>query len=220
MNWSFSTSRATHEARAIVIDMVRRVADCVFIPFTVGGGIRSVDDMRAILLAGADKGQHQQRGGEAPGADHRGGDALWQPMHRRRQSMRGGGRATTWRRAGRDGMSLSAAGASTRGLDAVAWAREVERRGAGEILLTSMDGDGTKEGYDIALTRAVSGRRLDPGDRQRRRGSAGTLPAGADRGRRGRSVWRPASFTSVNCASWRSRKSCGQRACRCVSRSK
>ena len=146
---------ATHEARAIVIDMVRRVADTVFIPFTVGGGIRTVDDMRAILLAGADKVSINSAAVHNPAviteaATRFGSQCIVVAIDARR----------------RQGDRLAAAGAGwdvyvsggriNTDLDAVAWAREVERRGAGEILLTSMDGDGTKEGYDIELTRAIS----------------------------------------------------------------
>ena len=121
---------ATHEARAIMIEMVRRVADSVFIPFTVGGGIRTVDDMRAILLAGADKVSVNSAI-----------DARRRPAH----SPPGSG----WE-------VFVSGGRIPTGLDAVAWARETEQRGAGEILLTSMDSDGTKAGYDIELTRALS----------------------------------------------------------------
>ena len=144
---------ATHEARAIMIEMVRRVADSVFIPFTVGGGIRTVDDMRAILLAGADKVSVNSAAVHNPAliteAATRFGsqcivvaiDARRRPAH----SPPGSG----WE-------VFVSGGRIPTGLDAVAWARETEQRGAGEILLTSMDCDGTKAGYDIELTRALS----------------------------------------------------------------
>lgn len=146
---------ATHEAREIVIDMVRRVADTVFIPFTVGGGIRSVEDMRAILLAGADKVsinsaavQHPEVITEA--ATRFGSQCIVVAIDaRRRQADDILARGTGW------DVFVSGGRVNT-GLDAIEWAREVERRGAGEILLTSMDGDGTREGYDIDLTRAIS----------------------------------------------------------------
>ena len=146
---------ATHEARDIVIDMVRRVADTVFIPFTVGGGIRTVDDMRAILLAGADKVSINSAAVKQPAviteaAQRFGSQCIVVAIDARRRQ---GGDATA-RGPGWD--VYVSGGRINTGLDAVAWAREVERRGAGEILLTSMDGDGTKEGYDIALTRAIS----------------------------------------------------------------
>lgn len=146
---------ATHEARDIVIDMVRRVADSVFIPFTVGGGIRTVDDMRAILLAGADKVSINSAAVKNPAliteaATRFGSQCIVVAIDaRRRQGDDWAVRGPGW------DVFVSGGRINTR-IDAVDWAREVERRGAGEILLTSMDGDGTKEGYDIELTRAIS----------------------------------------------------------------
>ena len=146
---------ATHEARNIVIDMVRRVADTVFIPFTVGGGIRTVDDMRAILLAGADKVSINSAAVYNPAliseaAQRFGSQCIVVAIDARRRT----GADEAARGAGWD--VYVSGGRINTGLDAVAWAKEAERRGAGELLLTSMDGDGTKEGYDVALTRAVS----------------------------------------------------------------
>ena len=146
---------ATHEARDIVIDMVRRVADTVFIPFTVGGGIRSVDDMRAILLAGADKVSINSAAVKNPpliteAATRFGSQCIVVAIDaRRRQGDDLAARGPGWD-------VFVSGGRINTGIDAVQWAREVERRGAGEILLTSMDGDGTKEGYDVELTRAIS----------------------------------------------------------------
>jgi cyclase len=144
---------ASHERREIVIQMVRRVADAVFIPFTVGGGVRTVADMSALLQAGADKVSINSGAVRNPevigeGARRFGSqcvvvaiDARWESPSERFPSgwqvYIDGGRVAT-------------------GKDAVAWAREVEARGAGEILLTSMDTDGTQAGYDIPLTRAVA----------------------------------------------------------------
>lgn len=139
---------ASHERRDIVIDMVRAVADAVFIPFTVGGGVRTVEDMRAILLAGADKVSVNSAAVRNPqlvseGAREFGSQCVVVAIDARRRSAGGwevyvnGGRQPT-------------------GLDAVAWAVAVAERGAGEILLTSMDADGTQAGYDVALTRAVA----------------------------------------------------------------
>lgn len=147
---------ATHEARAIVSDMVRRVADSVFIPFTVGGGIRSVEEMRAILLAGADKVSLNSAAVHDPSiiseaASRFGSQCVVVAIDARRRT----GEPLTARSAGWD--VFVSGGRTNTGLDVVAWAREAERRGAGEILLTSMDRDGTKQGYDIALTRAVAG---------------------------------------------------------------
>ena len=138
---------ATHEGRETMLDVVRRVADAIFIPFCVGGGLRTVQDMRDTLLAGADKIAINSAAVRTPaliseGAERFGVqcivvaiDARWNGEFY--EVYVSGGRTPT-------------------GLDAVAWAREVERRGAGEILLTSMDRDGTQDGYEIALTRAVS----------------------------------------------------------------
>ncbi len=146
---------ATHEARDIVIDMVRRVADSVFIPFTVGGGIRTVEDMRAILLAGADKVSINSAAVRTPrliqeAAQRFGSQCVVVAIDARRRT----GAEEAEHGPGWD-VYISGGRINT-GLDAVAWAREVEALGAGEILLTSMDGDGTQAGYDVALTRAVS----------------------------------------------------------------
>lgn len=158
---------ATHEARNIMIDVVRRVADTVFIPFTVGGGIRTVDDMRALLLAGADKVSINSAAVRDPqliteAAKRFGSQCIVVAIDaRRRQGQEIARCAPT--RAGAHSMERGegwdvyvSGGRINTGLDAVAWAKEAERRGAGEILLTSMDGDGTKEGYDVGLTRAIS----------------------------------------------------------------
>ncbi len=146
---------ATHEARDIMIDMVRRVADTVFIPFTVGGGIRTVDDMRALLLAGADKVSINSAAVKNPqlireAAKRFGSQCIVVAIDaRRRQGADRNARGDGW------DVYVSGGRINTE-LDAVAWAKEVEAAGAGEILLTSMDGDGTKEGYDVSLTRAIS----------------------------------------------------------------
>jgi imidazole glycerol-phosphate synthase subunit HisF len=138
---------ASHERRDIVIDMVRRVADSVFIPFTVGGGIRTVDDMRGLLLAGADKVSINSPAVRTPdlitaGAARFGSQCIVVAIDGKWTSERwevfiDGGRVPT-------------------GREVVAWAREAESRGAGEILLTSMDADGTQQGYDIPMLAAVS----------------------------------------------------------------
>lgn len=146
---------ATHEARDTVIDMVRRVADTVFIPFTVGGGIRTVDDMRALLLAGADKVSINSAAVRNPqlirdAAQRFGSQCIVVAIDARRRH----GDDLTKRGPGWD--VYVTGGRTNTGLDAVEWAKEAERFGAGEILLTSMDGDGTQEGYDVELTRAIS----------------------------------------------------------------
>lgn len=139
---------ATHEERQTVMQMARAVADQVFIPFTVGGGIRTVEDMRAILRAGADKISINSAAVRRPelimaGAQEFGRQAIVVAIDGRRvaeeqwEVVVSGGRVATDR-------------------DVLAWAQEAEARGAGEILLTSMDADGTQAGYDVALTRAVA----------------------------------------------------------------
>lgn len=144
---------ATHEARDTVIEMVKAVAEQVFIPFTVGGGIRTVDDMRDILRSGADKISINSAAVRNPnlisqGAQAFGSQAIVVAIDARR---------TTHTTTETPKWEVYISGGRTpTGLDAIEWAKEAERRGAGEILLTSMDGDGTQEGYDIELTRAIS----------------------------------------------------------------
>ena len=138
---------ASHEGRDIMLDVVRRVADSVFIPFTVGGGIRTVEDMRAILRAGADKIAVNTAAIENPavigeGAERFGAQCIVVAIDAKQENG--------WWQVYTHG------GRQPRGLDAVKWAQESEARGAGEILLTSMDADGTQDGYDLALTRAVA----------------------------------------------------------------
>lgn len=145
---------ATHEARQTVMTMARAVADQVFIPFTVGGGIRSVDDMRAILRAGADKISVNSAAVANPdlisqGAAEFGSQAIVVAIDARRRAAAAPDAPPRWE-------VYAHGGRKPTGLDAVEWALEAERRGAGEILLTSMDGDGAQAGYDIPLTRAVS----------------------------------------------------------------
>ncbi|MCA9966179.1 MAG: imidazole glycerol phosphate synthase subunit HisF [Anaerolineales bacterium] len=144
---------ATHENRDTVLEMAKAVAEQVFIPFTVGGGIRTVGDMRGILRAGADKISINSAAVQNPtliseGAEAFGSQAIVVAIDARR--MPGGDlKAPKWE-------VFVSGGRKATGLDAVEWAKEVERLGAGEILLTSMDGDGTQEGYDLTLTRAIA----------------------------------------------------------------
>ncbi len=138
---------ASHESRPNVVALAERVAEQVFIPFTVGGGLRRVEDIREALLAGADKVSLNSAALATPGlvgdsAERFGSQCVVVAIDARR----GDGRWDVFSHGGR----------RATGLDAVDWAREVERLGAGEILLTSMDGDGTQAGYDLDLTRAVS----------------------------------------------------------------
>lgn len=137
---------ATHEGRETMLDVVRRVADNIFIPFTVGGGIRTVEDMRQTLLAGADRVSLNSAAVKNPDIVAEGArkfgvqcivvaiDARWNGSHY--EVYVAGGRTPT-------------------GLDAIEWAEQVEQLGAGEILLTSMDKDGTRSGYEISLTRQI-----------------------------------------------------------------
>ncbi len=140
---------ASSDAREIVVDMVRRVAETVFIPFTVGGGIRSVEDFRAILREGADKVSINSSAIEHPqlisdAADKFGSQCVVVAIDARRREDGSGW--NIYKNGGRIDV----------GKDAVEWAIEAERLGAGEILLTSMDCDGTKAGYDIELTSTIS----------------------------------------------------------------
>jgi cyclase len=139
---------ATHEGRGIMREVVRRVADSVFIPFTVGGGIRTPDDIRALLAAGADKISVNSAAVRDPhlltrGAERFGAQCIVLAIDARR-------RPEGWWEVVINGGRIAT------GMDAIEWAQRAEKLGAGEILLTSMDADGTAEGYDIALTRAVS----------------------------------------------------------------
>jgi len=140
---------ASHERRDIVVEMVHRVAESVFIPFTVGGGLRTVEDVREILVAGADKVSINTA-------------AIQRPEVINQASRRFGSQcivvAIDGKRAGDSDrwQVYINGGRDATGLEAVEWARQVEDRGAGEILLTSMDRDGTKDGYDVDLTRAVA----------------------------------------------------------------
>jgi cyclase len=152
---TFLDITASHEERAILLDVVRRTAEAVFVPLTVGGGVRKEEDIHALLHAGADKVAINTAAISEPDLVRR-ASARWGAQAivvaidaRRRRREDGSGLAegwTVWTHGGR----------RDTGIDALAWARRVVELGAGEILLTSMDRDGTKEGYDLALTRAVS----------------------------------------------------------------
>ena len=139
---------ASSDARNTVVDMVRRVAEKVFIPFTVGGGIRTVDDFRALLREGADKISVNSAAIMRPeliseAADKFGSQCVVVAIDAKR---RPDGGWNIYKNGGRIDV----------GIDAVAWAKKAESLGAGEILLTSMDCDGTKAGYDIELTRTIA----------------------------------------------------------------
>jgi cyclase len=139
---------ASSDARPIVIDMVRRVADAVYLPFTVGGGVRSVEDAEVLLRAGADKVAVNTAAVDNP-------DLL--SALAKRFGSQAVVLAIDARATGQGGWEVFIHGGRTpTGRDAVVWAQEGAQRGAGEILLTSMDRDGTKNGFDVELTRAVA----------------------------------------------------------------
>ncbi len=144
---TFLDITASSDKRAIVSELVRRVADEVFIPFTVGGGLKSVDEVRAILRAGGDKVTLNTA-------------ALERPELIRECAETFGSQcvvvAIDARRDGKGWFVYTHGGRNKLELDAVEWAQRAEMLGAGEILLTSMDCDGTRDGYDLKLTRAVS----------------------------------------------------------------
>ena len=140
---------ASSDARETVVDMVRKVAANVFIPFTVGGGIRTVDDFKAILREGADKISVNSAAINRPelireAAEKFGSQCVVVAIDAKRREDGSGW--NIYKNGGRIDV----------GIDAVRWAKKVEELGAGEILLTSMDCDGTKAGYDLELTRAIS----------------------------------------------------------------
>jgi cyclase len=146
---TFLDITASSDQRGLILDIIERVAEQVFIPLTVGGGVREVGDVRRLLNAGADKISintsavtHPRLVKEA--ADKFGSQAIVVAIDARR------------RESGHGWEVFTHGGRKATGLDAVEWARHMNAQGAGEILLTSMDRDGTKSGFDLALTRAVS----------------------------------------------------------------
>jgi cyclase len=140
---------ASHEGRGLMLDIARRVAESVFIPFTVGGGIGSLNDIHAIISTGADKVSINTAAVRNPaliteGAKAFGSQAIVVAIDARK-------------RLDGDGWEITTHGGRQRtGLDAVQWAKECQERGSGEILLTSMDADGTKAGFDVPLTQAIT----------------------------------------------------------------
>ena len=138
---------ASHEQRPIILDVVAKTAAVVFMPLTVGGGIRNLEDIRALLRAGADKVSLNTSAVERPAfiteaSERFGNQCIVVAIDAKR-------RESGWE-------VYTHGGRTPTGKDAVVWATEAERLGAGEILLTSMDADGTKQGYDVALTKAVA----------------------------------------------------------------
>ncbi|MBS1719075.1 MAG: imidazole glycerol phosphate synthase subunit HisF [Armatimonadetes bacterium] len=140
---------ASHEGRPFVVDLAEKVAEQIFIPFTVGGGINTVDDVRECLLSGADKVAMNSAAIRNPklisqSAEVFGSQAVVVAIDAKRNREEGG-----W-------TVFSHGGRASTGLDAIEWAKEVAERGAGELLVTSIDGDGTRMGYDLELTRTIS----------------------------------------------------------------
>ena len=155
---------ATREDRGTIIEVVQRAADHLFLPLTVGGGIRNIDDMKQILRAGADKVSINSSAVKDPelisrGAERFGTQCIVVAIDVRRNYEMGADRTAVALDDGRECWYevVTHGGSKPTGIDAVAWAIEAEERGAGEVLLTSMETDGTKEGFDIPITRAISG---------------------------------------------------------------
>ncbi len=160
---------ASHEKRNIILDVVRKTAEEVFMPFTVGGGLKTPDDIRELLKAGCDKVSINTSAVKDPafvqkGAERFGSQCIVVAIDAKR-TVGGKGAPPEWAQyhpellipEGKETWELYIHGGRTpMGLDAIEWAKFMERLGAGEILLTSMDRDGRKDGYDIALTRTVS----------------------------------------------------------------
>jgi cyclase len=148
---TFLDITASHERRKIILDVVARTADTVFMPLTVGGGVRELQDVRDLLNAGADKVSINTAAVQHPefvraAAERFGSQCTVVAIDAK---LVAGGTPSRWE-------VYTHGGRTPTGLDAVEWARRMETYGAGEILLTSMDRDGTKEGYDLALTRAIA----------------------------------------------------------------
>ncbi|HEY9622458.1 MAG TPA: imidazole glycerol phosphate synthase subunit HisF [Crinalium sp.] len=144
---------ATHEDRDIIFDVVYRTAEQVFIPLTVGGGIQSLETIKKLLRAGADKVSINSSAVRDPdfinrASDRFGNQCIVVAIDARRRTDPANPGWDVYVRGGRENT----------GLDAIAWAEDVERRGAGELLVTSMDADGTQAGYDLELTRAIAER--------------------------------------------------------------
>src|SRR5512139_3903372 len=147
---TFLDITASHERRRIILDVVARTAETVFMPLTVGGGVRELQDVRDLLNAGADKVSINTAAVQNPdfvraAAEKFGSQCIVVAIDAKRVAAA----MPRWE-------VFTHGGRTPTGLEAVEWARRMEANGGGEILLTSMDGDGTKEGYDIALTRAIS----------------------------------------------------------------
>jgi imidazole glycerol-phosphate synthase subunit HisF len=158
---TFLDITATSDGRDLILHIIEAVASQVFIPLTVGGGVRTVEDVRRLLNAGADKTSFNSAAIANPqvirDASHKyGAQCIVVAIDAKRRSVADAKRLVDGREVGEGWDVYSHGGRKNTGLDAVAWARQMAEYGAGEILLTSMDRDGTKSGFDLALTRAVS----------------------------------------------------------------
>ncbi|MDP8230981.1 MAG: imidazole glycerol phosphate synthase subunit HisF [Candidatus Gorgyraea atricola] len=145
---------ASHEKRQIMLDVVRHTAETVFMPLTVGGGIRNLDDIRELLNAGTDKVSINTAAVKDPelvkkASERFGSQCIVVAIDAKRQATSDKGQGASWE-------VYINGGRTPTGIDALEWGKKVEKLGAGEILLTSMDKDGTKDGYDIELTKAFS----------------------------------------------------------------
>jgi cyclase len=148
---TFLDITASHEQRKIILDVVRRTAETVFMPLTVGGGVREIQDIRNLLNAGADKVSINTAAVNRPefvkeAAERFGSQCIVVAVDAKKRTAEGTLQWEVYIHGGR----------TPTGIDAIEWAQRMESFGAGEILLTSMDRDGTKEGYDIPLTRAIA----------------------------------------------------------------
>jgi cyclase len=158
---TFLDITATSDGRDLILHIIEAVASQVFIPLTVGGGVRTVDDVRRLLNAGADKTSFNSAAIANPqvieDASHKyGAQCIVVAIDAKRRSAEDAQRLVNGQAIGPGWDVYSHGGRKNTGLDAVQWASEMARRGAGEILLTSMDRDGTKAGFDLQLTRAVA----------------------------------------------------------------
>ena len=159
---TFLDITATSDGRDLILPIIEKVASQVFIPLTVGGGVRTVDDVRRLLNAGADKTSFNSAALANPEVINAvsakyGAQCIVVAIDAKRRSQEDAQRiGANGQPVGAGGDVYSHGGRKNTGLDALAWAQEMAQRGAGEILLTSMDRDGTKSGFDLALTRAVS----------------------------------------------------------------
>jgi cyclase len=158
---TFLDITATSDGRDLLLHTIEAVASQVFIPLTVGGGVRTVDDVRRLLNAGADKTSFNSAAIANPqviedASQRYGAQCIVVAIDAKRRSVADSARAVDGAPIGPGWDVYSHGGRQNTGLDVVAWAMEMARRGAGEILLTSMDRDGTKSGFDLELTRAVA----------------------------------------------------------------